>query len=145
MGRNGLRTTLRRRLYILQIANGSPCTGQRSKDSPHLLQGSRLQEAHPAQSHTIQGRKGQNNPKSNHDRTNLTYALGLSIRTRKAPLRSQTVRLWWSDEARFPQESEDNEKGRVEVGVHSMQDEGSAIAEAMQAFRAGVRSLDHNN
>jgi hypothetical protein len=32
--------------------------GERSKDSPYLLQRQGLQEAHPAQGHTIQGRQG---------------------------------------------------------------------------------------
>ena len=32
--------------------------GQRSKDPQDLLQGKRLQEAHPAQGHPVQGRKG---------------------------------------------------------------------------------------
>lgn len=66
---------------------------------------------------------------------------GFSIRPRKAPIRSQTVRLWWSDETRVPQESKDNKEGRVEVRVHIMQDEGTAIAETMQAFRVGVRGF----
>jgi len=42
-------------------------TGQRSQDPSHLLQGQRLQEAHPAQGHTIQGRKSghiRNDPQS---------------------------------------------------------------------------------
>lgn len=136
-----LRSTLRMD-YNLQIADISPLSGQRSKNSPHLLQGSRLQETYATQGHPIQGRKGQMKPTSKHDRSNLTHSLGLSLRTRKAPIRSQTVRLRWSDEARVPQEGEDNEKGRVEVGVHSMQDKGSAVAEAMQTFRAGVRTAD---
>jgi hypothetical protein len=33
-------------------------SGQRSQDSPHLLQGQRLQEAHPAQGHPVQGWQG---------------------------------------------------------------------------------------
>ncbi|KAK2861256.1 hypothetical protein FQN49_004391 [Arthroderma sp. PD_2] len=33
--------------------------GQHPKNPPDVLQGQRLQEAHPAQSHPIQGRKGQ--------------------------------------------------------------------------------------
>lgn len=33
-------------------------TGERTKDSPHLLQGQGLQEAHPAQGHPVQGWKG---------------------------------------------------------------------------------------
>ena len=37
-------------------------TGERTKDSPHLLQGQGLQEAHPAQGHPVQGWKGMNNP-----------------------------------------------------------------------------------
>lgn len=32
--------------------------GERTKDSPHLLQGQGLQEAHPAQGHPVQGWKG---------------------------------------------------------------------------------------
>jgi ribosomal protein L44E len=33
-------------------------SGQRSQDSPHLLQGQRLQEAHPAQGYPVQGWQG---------------------------------------------------------------------------------------
>jgi len=33
-------------------------SGQRSQDSPHLLQGQGLQEAHPAQGHPVQGWQG---------------------------------------------------------------------------------------
>lgn len=36
--------------------------GQRPKNPPHLLQGQRLQETHPAQSHTIQSRQGTSPP-----------------------------------------------------------------------------------
>jgi hypothetical protein len=35
-----------------------PSAGQRTQDQTHLLQGQGLQEAHPAQSHTIQGWQG---------------------------------------------------------------------------------------
>jgi len=96
-----------------------PTPGQRSQDSPHLLQGQDLQEAHPAQSHPVQGRQS------------------LVIRPRKASIRPQAVRLRWSDEACVPQEGKDNQEGRVEIGVHIMQDEGTIIAQALQAFRAG--------
>jgi len=40
------------------VANRYPRAGQRSQDSPHLLQGQGLQEAHSAQGHPIQGRQG---------------------------------------------------------------------------------------
>jgi hypothetical protein len=42
-----------------QIADFFSLPGQRSKDSSHLLQGQRLQEAHSTQSHTVQGGKGE--------------------------------------------------------------------------------------
>merc|ERR1712144_184231 len=87
--------------------------GQRSQDSPHLLQGQDLQKAHPTQGHAIQGRKG------------------LPIRARKASIRPQAIRLWWSNEARFPQE------GRVEIGMHILQDKGTISVEAMQTLRVG--------
>ena len=41
-------------------------TGERTKDSPHLLQGQGLQEAHPAQGHPVQGWKGMNTLLSEH-------------------------------------------------------------------------------
>lgn len=63
---------------------------------------------------------------------------GLALRTGKAPIRSQAVRLWWSNKARLPQESKDNEEGRAAVRMHTMQDEGTARAEAVQAFRTRV-------
>merc|ERR1711939_1226829 len=88
--------------------------GQRSQDSPHLLQGQDLQKGHPTQ-----GRKG------------------LPIRARKASIRPQAIRLWWSNEARFPQEGKDNQEGRVEIGMHSLQDKGTISVEAMQTLRVG--------
>ena len=129
-------------------ANLGCSIGQRSEDPPHILQGQDLQEAHTTQSHTVQGRKGETeNPTlvySNPGRLptasrilGLTSSPGIVIRPGKAPIRSQAVRLRWSDEARVPQEGEDNQEGRVETGVHSMQNEGTAKSEAMQAFRAG--------
>ena len=63
---------------------------------------------------------------------------GVAVRARKASLRSQTIRLWWSNEARVPQEGEDYEEGRVKIGVHNLQDEGTTGVEAMQAFRTWV-------
>jgi ribosomal protein L44E len=38
-------------------------SGQRSQDSSHLLQGQGLQEAHPAQGHSVQGRQGKAVPR----------------------------------------------------------------------------------
>jgi hypothetical protein len=121
--------------WFIQEANIRGYTGQRSQDSSHLLQGPRLQEAHPTQSYTIQSRQ------SEHWSPSATLAispdinlLGLIIRPRKAKIRSQAVRIWWSDETRVQKEGKDNQEGRVEVGVHSMQDKGTASAEAMQAF-----------
>merc|ERR1712230_96168 len=81
--------------------------------------GQDLQKAHPTQGHPIQGRKG------------------LPIRARKASIRPQAIRLWWSNEARFPQEGKDNQEGRVEIGMHSLQDKGTISVEAMQTLRVG--------
>jgi hypothetical protein len=64
---------------------------------------------------------------------------GLIIRTRKATIRSQAVRIWWSDETGVQKEGKDNQEGRVEIGVHSMQNQSTAGVEAMQAFRTRVR------
>ena len=50
------------------------------------------------------------------------FWLGLAFRPRKAPIRPQAVRLWWSNKTRVPQEGEDNQEGRVKIGVHNMQD-----------------------
>jgi hypothetical protein len=36
-------------------------TGEHSQDSPHLLQGQRLQEAHTTQGHAVQSRQGKSN------------------------------------------------------------------------------------
>ena len=45
-------------LFERDALTGLRLTGQRSQDSPHLLQGQDLQKAHPTQGHPIQGRKG---------------------------------------------------------------------------------------
>ena len=70
----------------------------------------------------------------------LTNNLGLPLRTRKAPIRSQAVRVWWSDKTSVPQKSKDNEEGGAPVRMHAMQDEGAVGAKAVQAFRTWVRS-----
>ena len=50
-----------------------------------------------------------------------------------------TDRVRWSDEASLPQEDKDREDGRVKVGVHKLQDKGTASLEAMPLFRFKVR------
>lgn len=60
--------------------------------------------------------------------------LGLIIRARKAKIRSQAVRLRWSDQTRVQEKGKDNQEGRVEIGVHIMQDQGPAGIEAMQTL-----------
>lgn len=62
-----------------------------------------------------------------------TYVLriGVVIRPRKAPIRPQTVRLRRSNKTRLPQESQDNEEGGVKIGMHILQDEGTACVEEM--------------
>lgn len=64
----------------------------------------------------------------------LSPISGLPIRSGKAPIRPQAVRLWWSDEARLPQEGQDNQEGRAEVRMHELQNEGPAGTEAVQAL-----------
>ena len=64
----------------------------------------------------------------------LTLAPGLPIRTRKAPIRPQAVRLRWSDETRVPQEGKDDEEGCVAVRMHVVQDQGAVGAQALQAL-----------
>jgi hypothetical protein len=64
---------------------------------------------------------------------------GLSFRTRKETLRPQAIRLRRSDKACFPQEGQDDQESRAETGVHTMQDQGTAVAQALQALRAWVR------
>jgi hypothetical protein len=66
--------------------------------------------------------------------------IGIAVRTRKAPIRPQAVRIRRSDKARLPQESQDNKEGCATVRMHTMQDKGSVGVEAMQAFRVGVCS-----
>lgn len=59
---------------------------------------------------------------------------GLAVRPGKASIRPQTIRLWWSDQACVPQKGKDNQESRVEIGVHTMQDQGTTVVEAMQAL-----------
>merc|ERR1711939_1148476 len=93
--------------------------GQRSQDSPHLLQGQDLQKAHPTQGHAIQGRKG------------------LPIRARKASIRPQAIRLWWSNEARFPQEGKDNQEGRVEIECTACKTKAQLALKRCKHFELG--------
>lgn len=44
--------------FLEQMLIKARFSGQRSQDSPHLLQGQGLQEAHPAQGHPVQGWQG---------------------------------------------------------------------------------------
>lgn len=114
-------------------------TGQRTQDQTHLLQGQGLQKAHPTQGHTIQGWKGRRNLAPTLEFVLIYFFPGIAVRARKASLWSQTIRLWWSDKTRFPQEGQDYEEGCVKIGVHILQDEGTVGVEAMQAFRTWVR------
>lgn len=131
------------RLNVLLISCFLP--GQHPKNQAHLLQGQRLQEAHPAQSHTIQSRQGELQPlspfviESSRRMYSSHETLGLVIRTRKAKIRPQAIRIWRSDQTRVQEEGKDNQEGSVETGVHIMQDEGTTGIETMQAFRTGVR------
>lgn len=88
------------------------------------LQGQGLPQTHSPQGHPIQ--EGQ----------------GFSLRAGKASLRPQTIRLWWSDQARLPQEGKDNEEGCVKIGVHSVQVQDAITSEALQALRAWWRQKD---
>jgi len=113
--------------------------GQRSKDSPHLLQGQGLQEAHQPQGDAVQGWQGMEYRVQLRSCALLILLQGLALRTGKAQIRPQAVRLRWSDEACVPQEGKDYEEGCPAVRVHTMQDQGTAGAEALQALRARVR------
>lgn len=105
---------------VFQVADSFGQTGQHSQDPKHLLQGPGVPQAHPAQGHPVQGWQG------------------LALRTGKATLRPQAVGLWWSDQARLPQEGQDYQEGRLAIGVRQVQDQGSTGSEAMQALRARV-------
>ena len=50
----------------------------------------------------------------------------------------QAERLWWSDQARLPQEGQDYQEDRSPVGVQRVQAEEAASPEALQALRAWV-------
>lgn len=65
---------------------------------------------------------------------------GLALRTGKASLRQEAVRLRRTDQARFPQEGQDHQEGCASSRVHELQDQGAIVVEALQALRAGVRS-----
>lgn len=115
--------------------------GERPQDSPHLLQGQGLQKAHQPQGHAVQSR--QSTPPPTHTYTTTfdsdrSCVTGISLRARKAPLRPQAVRVRRTDQTGVPQEGQDDEEGRAAVGMHAVQDQGAAGAEAVQALRAGV-------
>jgi hypothetical protein len=113
--------------------------GQRPQDSPDLLQGPGLQETYSTQSYAVQSWQSKDHPPPQLPKPPSDINCpGLIIRSREAKIRPQAVRLWWSDETCVQKEGEDNQEGRVEIGVHSMQDKGTAGAEAMQAFRTRV-------
>ena len=74
---------------------------------------------HSIKSHNTKPARYETTPNESY---HVLTPLGLSICSGKAKIRPQTVRLWWSDEACVPQEGEDNQESRVEIGVHTMQD-----------------------
>jgi hypothetical protein len=98
--------------------------GEHSQDPEDLLQGQGLPQAHPAQGHRVQGWQGAHTSVSRPRtiRGPLTTKPGLALRARKETLRPQAVRIRWSDQARLPQEGQDNEEGRVEIGMRQLQD-----------------------
>jgi len=51
----------------------------------------------------------------------LTRCAGLFIRPGKATIRPKAVRIRWSNKACFPQESEDNQEGRAQIGMCQLQ------------------------
>ena len=63
---------------------------------------------------------------------------GFAFRPGKAQIRPQAVRLRRSNEARVPQEGKDDQEGRAEIRMHTMQDQGAIGAQALQALRAWV-------
>ncbi len=68
----------------------------------------------------------------------LTPPPGISLRPGKAPLRSQAVGLRRSDKTSVPQEGQDHKEGCAPVRMHTMQVQGAAGVEALQALRVGV-------
>merc|ERR1712212_519223 len=74
--------------------------GERPKNPQDLLQGNEMQEAHPSQSAPVQAS----------EETNL--------RQGTEALRTQTVRVRWTDPSHSSQEGQDHEEDRVENGVH---------------------------
>ncbi len=57
--------------------------------------------------------------------------LGIQRGSRKAALWSQAVGIRWADEAGVPQESQDDEEGGAEAGVHELQNQVATGAETM--------------
>ena len=53
---------------------------------------------------------------------------------RKAPLRSQTIWLWWSDQASIQEEGQNDKEDRTENGVHNVQEEEAGAHQEMQAL-----------
>ena len=60
---------------------------------------------------------------------------GLVGSSGKASLRPQAIRLWWSDQARLPQEGKDHEEGCPPSRMYRLQVQGTTAIEAMQAVR----------
>jgi hypothetical protein len=95
--------------------------GERTKDPEDILPKPRMRQAHPAQGHPVQGRKG------------------VSIRPGKASVRSEAVRIRRTDQASLPQESQDHQEDCSPTRMLSVQGKEAAPAEAMQTLRTRVR------
>jgi len=104
--------------YTAAVSELTAALGQRPEDAADVLQGQGVPEAPAPQSDAVQDRQG------------------LARRTGQATIRPKTVRIRWSDQARLPQEGEDDEEGRLAARVHVVQVQASARPQALQALRA---------
>merc|ERR1712227_773934 len=105
-------------LVLPRCTSGLGQDGQRPQDPPHVLQGKAVPQAHSPQGHPVQD--GQ----------------GLAFRSGKASLRQEAVRIRWSDQARLPQEGQDDQEGRPPARVHRLQVQDADGSQALQALRA---------
>ncbi|CAI5487391.1 unnamed protein product, partial [Closterium sp. Naga37s-1] len=92
---------------------------ERAEDEEDVLR-RQVQEAHHAQGHAVQEGQGQR------------------LRARKAAVRPQAVGLWRADEARLPQEGEDDEEDRVEAAVPVVQAHAPNAHQGERALASAV-------
>ena len=100
----------------LFVARACVCAGERTKDPQDLLCEQKVPKAHAPQGDAVQDRQG------------------LAVRAGQAALRREAEGLWWPDQARLPEEGQDDQEGRAPPRVQRVQVQDAARHQALQAL-----------